>query len=517
MKITQIHTIFISLVLTLAATTARAGTVTIPNTFSANTTARASEVNDNFSAVKTAVDDNDSRITALQSSPSITGNLVLPTSSDANTGVIMKGSNPFLHDYGHYDNTFLGGLSGNFSLTGYGNIGSGYATLHSNTSGVDNAAFGAYSLMSNADGNLNTGIGYAALGQNTSGSYNTALGSTALNGNMTGDNNTASGYSALRYNTTGYNNTATGMNALENNNDGYYNTATGMNTLVNNSSGYRNTASGYQALTANTIGSTNTAIGWESLFNNTSGSYNVALGGYALAANSTGSHNIAIGAVAGDLLNTGSFNIDIGNEGNSYESSTIRIGNAQQTATFIAGISGTTVSGTTVVVDSNGQLGVATSSRKFKDHIKSMGDASKVLDKLRPVTFYYKSDHDPRGRHLQYGLVAEEVAKVAPSLVAHNKDGSVETVYYRFLAPMLVDEYQKQQHTIKEQAAELDQQASLIHRQAKQIAALKAQSAHIAELDATVKQIDVLKRQMARLTTIIAARQQSQQVAFKDQ
>ena len=101
-----------------------------------------------------------------------------------------------------------------------------------------------------------------------------------------------------------------------------------------------------------------------------------------------------------------------------------------------------------VVVDSNGQLGTLSSSRAVKDHIADMDAASSALARLRPVTFYYTSDQDPAGRTLQYGLVAEEVAEVAPELVARSADGGIETVYYQFLPPMLLNEWQKQQRTI---------------------------------------------------------------------
>jgi hypothetical protein len=102
-----------------------------------------------------------------------------------------------------------------------------------------------------------------------------------------------------------------------------------------------------------------------------------------------------------------------------------------------------------VVVDSAGQLGTLSSSRDVKDHIADMGAASESLLELRPVKFYYKSDEDDDGRSLQYGLIAEEVAKVAPELVARSADGRIETVYYQLLPPMLLNEYQKQQRRIE--------------------------------------------------------------------
>jgi hypothetical protein len=99
-----------------------------------------------------------------------------------------------------------------------------------------------------------------------------------------------------------------------------------------------------------------------------------------------------------------------------------------------------------VVVDSNGQLGTASSSRRFKFDIASMGDATDGLMRLRPVRFRYLAHGD--NAPVQYGLIAEEVAEVYPELVARNKDGEVETVMYQFLAPMLLNEVQKQQKTI---------------------------------------------------------------------
>ncbi len=93
-----------------------------------------------------------------------------------------------------------------------------------------------------------------------------------------------------------------------------------------------------------------------------------------------------------------------------------------------------------VLIDSAGQLGTVSSSRRVKDDIADMGAASSGLMNLRPVTFHYKSDRNPSGRTLQYGLIAEEVAEVYPGLVAHSADGQIETVMYQFLPPMLLNE-----------------------------------------------------------------------------
>jgi hypothetical protein len=211
--------------------------------------------------------------------------------------------------------------------------------------------------------------------------------------------------------------------------------------------GTNNMASGYGALYSNTSGSNNTASGASALYNNTSGSNNTASGYGALYGNTTGSTNLGVGLYAGFSLTTGDNNIDIGNLGVAAEGNTIRIGTSQ-TKTFIAGIRGVTTAAAAipVLVDTNGQLGTVSSSRRSKFDITGMGDATDGLMRLRPVTFRYRAHGD--NAPLQYGLIAEEVADVYPELVARNKDGEVETVMYQFLAPMLLNEVQKQQKTI---------------------------------------------------------------------
>src|SRR5262249_49102774 len=155
------------------------------------------------------------------------------------------------------------------------------------------------------------------------------------------------------------------------------------------------------------------------------------------------------------------------------ESKTIRIGTqGTETATFIAGISGSAVTGNAVVVSSTGKLGIVVSSARFKRDIHDMGGASTGLMKLRPVTFRYKND--PGGIR-QYGLVAEEVARVYPELVSYAPDGKVETVNYLTLTSMLLNELQKRTAENQRQAAENQHQAQQLARQAHQIAILSIQ------------------------------------------
>ena len=484
-----------------------AGPVGPLTTFNSGTPALASEVNGNFSAVKTAVDDNAARITTLQTTVTPAGNIVLVPST-ASTGNILKGTTPFIHNFG-LANTFIGVNAGNFTMTGDSNTAFGASALTSNTSGINNAAAGFVALFSNTTGSNNTASGNGALLSNTIGNSNTATGFAALASNTTGGTNSASGTQALQKNTTGSDNTATGANALLLNTTGAGNTASGSNALSSNTTGIGNTASGMSALRSNTTGNDNIASGDGALRFNTTGDFNVAIGANALLNSTTGDNNIAIGLQAGSNLTGGSNNIYIGNVGVTIpESSTIRIGQVTQTRAFIAGIRGITTGSAnaiSVLVDSAGQLGTVSSSRRVKDDISDMGDASSKLMKLRPVTFHYKTDKNPKGRTLQYGLVAEEVAKVAPGLVARSADGRIETVYYQFLAPMLLNEVQKQQRTIDRQIARIAELEQDRERQTAEIAQLKRQTARIEALENQASRMGLLLGRLEQAGMIAAA------------
>jgi hypothetical protein len=320
------------------------------------------------------------------------------------------------------------------NTTGYQNTGNGAFALSLNVTGADNTATGYNALSRNRDGNENTATGHDALDNNTAGSYNTANGGFALFANIHGSENTAVGFAALEFNTHGFSNTAIGINALQSNRFGGYNAASGSGALGSNTTGSNNTASGYAALGGNT----------------------------------TGKNNIALGNKAGFNLTAGSGNIDIGNPGIAGESSTIRIGRVgDQTTTLIAGISGVTIAGGVgVIVDTNGQLGTIVSSERFKDEVKPMDKASEAILALKPVTFRYKHELDPKGIP-QFGLVAEDVEKVNPDLVARDEQGKPYTVRYEAVNAMLLNEFLKEHRHVQEQDA-------TIARQQKQIDALTA-------------------------------------------
>ncbi len=320
----------------------------------------------------------------------------------------------------------------------------------------------------------NLGVGIGALQNNTTGTFNMAIGTNALQANTTGLSNMAMGNRALLSNTTGSANSATGVDALRMNLTGNDNTADGNSALNFNTSGGENTAIGATALFQNTVGNRNIAVGSQALLNNTAGGSNTAIGYLALSNNVSGNSNIAIGFQAGNGV-TGSNNIHIGNAGLGGDNAFIRIGTpGTHTAFFTAGIRGVTTGSNDaipVVIDSNGQLGTVSSSRRFKEDIEDMGGASDGLMRLRPVTYRYKQPFADGSKPIQYGLIAEEVDEVYPELVAHSADGKIETVKYQVLDSMLLNEVQRQQAEIRK----LEQQnQSLQERLAKIEGALSA-------------------------------------------
>ena len=278
---------------------------------------------------------------------------------------------------------------------------------------------------------------------------NTAEGQNALFSLTTGGFNTANGWLSLRSNVTGNFNTATGAGALlANTADG--NTATGAGALLSNTIGPTNTATGAFALFNNTIGDGNTAIGANALLSNTTTNGNTAIGSFALL-NSTGAGNMAIGYGAGSNISTANGVICIGHNGQNVTATT-----------WIENVYGrTTQSGTTapVIVSDDGQLGTIASSERFKKDIATMDNASEAILSLRPVTFHYKTD--AKGIP-QFGLIAEEVAKLNPALVLPDKDGKPYTVRYDQVNAMLLNEFLKEHKRVLELRSALREQEAIV-------------------------------------------------------
>jgi hypothetical protein len=287
----------------------------------------------------------------------------------------------------------------------------------------------------------NTALGYRALYNATFCSQNTAVGTQALFSDTTGSYNVALGWYSLHTNTTGNENVALGYFSLLGNTTGEANVAIGLEAMSFNTTGYGNVAIGPRSGGGGT-GDDNVAIGDRAMANTDKGSFNTAVG-YSALSYCTGSHNIGLGQVAGVRLTYGSYNLDIGNHGMADDQKTIRIGNGVHRRAFIAGISSVTVpNGVPVVVNSDGQLGIMTSSSRYKEAVKPMKDASQAILSLQPVTFRYKKELDPNAIP-QFGLVAEQVAKADPDLVARDESGKPYTVRYEAVNAMLLNDFSR--------------------------------------------------------------------------
>jgi hypothetical protein len=377
--------------------------------------------------------------------------------------------------------------------TGVANTAVGWFSLFSNTDGSFNTAVGAGTLLFNVgdqstgEGVSNTGIGTAALLFNTTGSDNTAVGVAALLNNDSGVVNTAIGSRALQENTDGNFNTAVGTNALFANTSGQENTAVGNAALGNSPPGNFNTAVGSIAL-LNTTGGQNTGCGRATLANNTTGSGNTAVGDTALFG-STGSGNSALGHNAGGSVTTASNVICIGTSGENVDNSCY-IGNIYFNVQPIVG-----TDPDSVTITSAGRLGRGNvSSRRYKHDIKSMDQASEVLFALKPVSFRYNKEHDAT-QTLAFGLIAEEVAEVAPDLVGRNPEGQPESVRYDQINAMLLNEFLKEHKKVGEQDRKLQEQQAIIaqleqdfqSKLAKQQKEIKALTAGLENVSAQLK------------------------------
>jgi hypothetical protein len=313
------------------------------------------------------------------------------------------------------------------------NTAEGCNALNFLTTGSGNSGLGWRALFTDSTGNFNTGVGVGALVLNNADS-NTAVGAAALLLNTIGSDNTAVGTDAMVFNTVASENNAFGAFAL----------------LNNDSSGLGlanfNNAHGGNALQANVDGSGNNAFGDEAMFSNTTGSFNTAFGDDALDACTTGFSNVAVGDEAGTDVVTGDHIICIGaGVAGADVSNTTWIGN-------VYGV--TPQSGTTlpVIVSVTGQLGTVVSSERFKKDIATMNRASEAILSLRPVTFHYKTDATGAP---QFGLIAEEVAKVNPALVLPDKEGKPYTVRYEAVNAMLLNEFLKEHRRNEEQQASI--------------------------------------------------------------
>jgi hypothetical protein len=325
---------------------------------------------------------------------------------------------------------------------------------------------------------------------------NTAEGTRALFNRTTGVWNTANGFEALYHDYAGSSNTATGIRALFFTTYGEKNTGYGALALYENHQGGQNVAVGYQTIFYGTTAGDSTAIGYRALYITArypafhGGPSGVtAVGSLALYGDGPGSGNVALGFQAGFHVSFTDLNIHIANTGdaNNSDLSTIRLGTTgEHSKTFIAGIRGVSTgvsNAVPVVIDSAGQLGTMSSSRRFKNEIKPMDQSSESILALEPVRFHYKSDATNTPH---FGLIAEEVAQVDPNLVVDDADGEIYTVRYDAINEMLLNEFLKEhdkaerlkqqfQATVAQRKEQIQMLTARLNEQASQIQKVSAQ------------------------------------------
>jgi hypothetical protein len=392
-----------------------------------------------------------------------------------------------------------------FSILRFALFGMLLTTLAPSVNSVSPPADGGYPNRNTAEGkdalfsldvsagSDQTAIGYHAMHDLPTAPWgpNTAVGalSLSLQTGSPDDGSVAVGFRTLSHEGIGYQDVAIGTNAMLSHDYGSQNSAIGVNALKAVTHGADVEAVGSGAM-QNGHPSDSAAIGYHAYANGTSGgnivvgsrafstgdgSDNVTLGCRAMSHLSSSGHpaNIAIGFAAGSQQGNpgGGRNIDIGSPGELGDSKIIRIGTVgKQNSAFVSGITGVTVpDGIGVVVDSNGHLGTTTSSARYKWHVKPMGEASEVIYSLQPVSFQYRTEIDPL-HLLQFGLIAEDVAKVAPALVARDQQGRPYAVRYQAINAMLLNEFQKDYRRANQEEATLAAHASELDHLADKVA-----------------------------------------------
>jgi len=176
---------------------------------------------------------------------------------------------------------------------------------------------------------------------------------------------------------------------------------------------------------------------------------------------------VALGNGAGFNATTGNLNVYIGAG---------MVGVAgESNACYVASIFGqTSANGIPVLINSDNKLGTTTSSKRFKEDIKPMDEASDTLFALKPVTFRYKKELDSACRS-QFGLVAEEVAEVNPDLVVRDEKGEIYSVRYDQVNAMLLNEFLKEHKKVEKLEATLEAVNARLQEQAAQIQKVTAQ------------------------------------------
>jgi len=510
-----------------------------PHTLANGTTADATQVMDNFGSILSCAN-----TLAPLASPSFSGNVGINVASpiaaldvlgninvDAASGYKL-GGNTILVASTVNNSVAVGASSASAwvqsSTANLGSIAIGTGALAAvpGSGYSDNIGIGSAALFSVTTGADNVGIGANALHALTSGSNNFAMGRNSQLLNTTGVQNTSVGTYTL-YNNTGSNNTAVGMSALTNNTTGSYNVEVGVTAAYYDSNASSTVAIGgnaavgtasYSASYFTVVGfgagqslatgaNFNTLIGFQSGNAVSTGSGNVLLGSSSVSASvgqvTTGSNNIAIGSDVAVASPTASYQLDIGNfiygtglSGTGTAISPGAIGIGLKAPAYPLDVAGDIRTSTCVRYAGGGPLGTCTSDAMLKRGVTPFKLGLAVVDGLRPVNYYYNGlGGNPDDGLLQLGLIAQDVEKVAPSLVgtrlvrlrpADTKQTAVKTVNYGALTYMTINAVQELSASVKALKAENAQYAE-------QIAALRDKVA-VLERKAAVRTASVERR-----------------------
>ena len=384
-------------------------------------------------------------------------------------------------------NLFAGGGAG-AANTGSSNAFFGSQAGGANTGGTVNAFFGSDAGGANTGGSQNAFFGSGAGESNTLGSQNAFFGRNAGFAN-TGGGNAFFGRNAGDTNTTGSQNTIIGQDADVGANNLTFATAIGSGAVVSASNtivlgrsagqdavnvpgtlsgnivnataqfnlnngrvlsiaGADNLFAGISAGASNTTGFQNAFFGLGAGQANTEGTGNVFFGRLTGNFNTTGNSNAFFGRSAGKTNATGGHNTIIGNDAdvgaNNLSNATAIGAEAIVTAsnriqlgrdgTDTVSIGALTAASATHVCINGTVLSSCSSSLRYKERVQPLRHGLKLIQQLRPVTFNWKERQEP-----DLGLIAEEVAKVEPLLVTHNKTGVIEGVKYDQLSVVLIN------------------------------------------------------------------------------
>jgi hypothetical protein len=348
------------------------------------------------------------------------------------------GGNRILSNAGLF-NLFMGVNAGPAN-TGNSNAFFGFGAGNANTTGDDNAFFGT-----------------SAGANNTIGFNNAFFGRSAGNANTEGDNNAFFGTSAGANNTMGGSNAFFGGSAGFNNSTGTFNAFFGATAGANNTMGNFNAFFGTSAGAFNTTGHNNAFFGIDAGLNNTTGFNNAFFGANAGDANTTGSRNTLLGAQAGVGSGNLTYATAIGSEAIVTSSARIQLGRDGVDTVRVGELAAATA--THVCISANNVLASCSSSQRYKQNVHPWHSGLKLIQRLRPVRFDWKEQ-----RATDLGLIAEEVAKVEPLLVTHNKAGVIEGVKYDQLSVVLINAVKEQQAQIAAQQKQIEELQKLVCR-----------------------------------------------------